>query len=175
MKYLVMLEGKTEKAFIEVLMEKGLFVIDEEDMLDLQPLLKRQIDGYVATMIRQLPFEEKVRVIRIGDKISDKLKKIPKDIIGKIESEEKYLTRPEFEMLMIIHEGLFKEYQKVKSTKKAKVFAKENIKCNGVRYNNSSEWVKEYFTPIDIKKLLTKYRRLLKHDKTQKHLLDLII
>lgn len=174
MKFLVMLEGNTEKAFIEVLMEKGLFVIDEEDMLDQRPLVKRQIDGYVATMIRQLPFEEKVRVIRIGDKMSDKLKRIPRDIIGKIESEEKYLTRPEFEMLLIIHEDLFKEYQKVKSTKKPKVFAKENIKFNGVRYNNTSEWIKQYFESVDLKTLLAEYKKLMKHDKTQKHLLDLI-
>ena len=78
------------------MIEKGLLIIDEKDMLDQRPLVKRQIDGYVAIMIRQLPFEEKVKVVRIGDKMSDKLKRIPKDISGKIESVEKYLTRPEF-------------------------------------------------------------------------------
>ena len=77
-------------------------------------------------------------------------------------------------MLLIIHEGLFKEYQKVKSTKKPKVFAKENIKHNGVRYNNTSEWIKQYFEEVELKKLLSEYKKLLRHDKTQKHLLDLV-
>lgn len=37
MKYLILLEGNSEKAFVEILIDKGIFSIDEDDMLDLKP------------------------------------------------------------------------------------------------------------------------------------------
>lgn len=79
MKYLILLEGNSEKAFIELLIDKGLFKINVDDMLDLRPHQKRQLDSYLLAMIRQLDKDEQVKIIRIGDKITDKLK-IPKDI-----------------------------------------------------------------------------------------------
>ena len=124
-------------------------------------------------MIRQLPPEEKVKIIKIGDKLSDKLK-IPKDIKEKINSEEKYCTKPEFEMLIIISECLYNEYQKVKSKKKPKVFAKENIKHNGKRYTNSQEWIKMYFKDKDICEILTLYKNKSNHNKDEKYLIDVV-
>jgi hypothetical protein len=174
MKYLVLLEGNTEKAFIELLMDKGMFKISADDMLDLRPHQKRKIVPTLHALIRQLPPDEKVKIIKIGDKQSDKLK-IPKDIKEKIHSEEKYCTKPEFEMLIIICEGLYNEYQKVKSKKKPKVFAKENIKYNGKRYRNSQEWIKGYFDDKKIKYSLNEYKRLSKHKKTEKYLIELLI
>lgn len=106
MKYLVLLEGNTEKAFIELLIDKGLFKINVDDMLDLRPHQKRQIDPTLHALIRQLPPKEKVKIIKIDDKLNDKLK-VPKDIKEKIDSEEKYCTKPEFEILIIISEGLY--------------------------------------------------------------------
>lgn len=174
MKYLVLLEGNTEKAFIELLMDKGMFKIDADDMLDLRPHQKRQIDPALHALIRQLPPEEKVKIIKIGDKLSDKFK-IPKDIKEKIDSEEKYCTKPEFEMLIIISEGLYDEYQKVKSKKKPKVFAKEDVKHNGKRYTNSQEWIKGYFEDESkIRRATSEYKRLSKHKKNEKYLFDLI-
>jgi len=174
MKYLVLLEGNTEKAFIELLMDKGMFKIDADDMLDLRPHQKRQIDPALHALIRQLPPDEKIIIIKIGDKITDKLT-IPKDIKDKIDSEEKYCTKPEFEMLIIISEGLYNEYQKVKSKKKPKIFAKERIKCNGKRYNNSQAWIREYFDEEKIKHALSEYKRLTMHKKNELYLMDLIL
>lgn len=177
MKYLILLEGNTEKAFMEVLMEKGMLKIDAEDMLDMRPHQKRQIDTYLLAMIRQLDFSEKIRIIKIGDKMSDKLR-ISKDIVDKIEDEQKYCTKPEFEMLLIIAEGLTKEFEKVKSFTKPKAFAKANIYYNKEKYNNSSEWIKKYFYPWEpekLKKLLKDYLKLKKHSVNEKYLLDLIV
>jgi hypothetical protein len=169
----VLLEGNTEKAFIELLMDKGMFRINADDMLDLRPHQKRQIDSGLQALIRQLPPEEKVKIIKIGDKLSDKLK-IPKDIKEKIDSEEKYCTKPEFEILIIISEGLYEEYQKVKSKQKPKVFAKENIKYNGKRYTNSQDWITTYFDEEAISYALNEYKRVSKHAKTERFLGDLL-
>ncbi len=109
-----------------------MLAINEDDMLDMRPHQKRQIDTYLAALIRQLDPNDKVKIIKIGDKMSDKLR-IPKDLLSKIESEDKYCTKPEFEMLLIIAEGLAREYEKVKSTIKPKSFAKANISHHRIR------------------------------------------
>jgi len=173
MKYLVLLEGNTEKAFIELLLDKGLFKINVDDMLDLRPHQKRQIDPTLHALIRQLPPKEKVKIIKIGDKLTDKLK-VPKDIKEKIDSEEKYCTKPEFEMLIIISEGLYEQYQKVKSKTKPKIFAKENIIFDSKQYNNSQDWIKAYFKEKDIYQILTMYRSKSKHNSSENYLVDLV-
>jgi hypothetical protein len=150
-----------------------MFSINADDMIDLRPHQKRQIDSGLHALIRQLPPEEKVKIIKIGDKLSDKLK-IPKDIKEKIDSEEKYCTKPEFEILIIISEGLYEEYQKVKSKQKPKVFAKENIKYNGKRYTNSQDWITTYFDEETISYALNEYKRVSKHAKTERFLGDLL-
>ena len=177
MKYLILLEGSTEKAFIEILMDKGIFAINADDMLDMRPHQKRQIDTYLLALIRQLDLDDKVKIIKIGDKMSDKLR-IPKDIINKIESEEKYCTKPEFEMLLILAEGLTKEYGKVKSTIKPKSFAKEYIVHNKDKYTNSSKWIKSYFeewNTRNIKNLLQSYKKYKHHHLNENYLIDLLI
>lgn len=69
-----------------------------------------------------------VKIYRIGDKQSDTLK-IPAEYNHKIVGVEKYCTKPELEMLLIIAEQLTGAYEKVKSNMKPKDFAKANIKC----------------------------------------------
>jgi len=173
MKYMILLEGKSEKALVDVIIDKNLFKIDLQDMLDERPFLNRQIDGSLLVMIRQLPIDEKISIIRIGDKMTDILK-IPKDIREKVLSVEKYATLPEFEILLIINEGLYKSYDKVKSKMKPKIFSKKEIKFKGVKYNNTYKWISSYFTNVDIKELLLKYKKISKHEKKDKYLVDLV-
>ncbi|MCF7932087.1 MAG: hypothetical protein K9K93_02855, partial [Acholeplasmataceae bacterium] len=158
MKYLILLEGNTEKAFIELMMDKGMLKIDALEMLDLRPHQKRQIDPSLQVLIRQLPPDEKVKIIKIGDTLTDQLK-IPKDIRHKIASEEKYCTKPEFEMVVIISEGMYEAYQKVKSQKRPKIFAKERIKHHGTRYTNSQKWIIDYFSENNLINALREYKR----------------
>ena len=174
MKYMILLEGTSEKALVDLIIENKLFKIHLEDMIDERPFLNRQIDGSLLVMIRQLPSDEKISIIRIGDKMTDKLK-IPNDIKKKVSCVEKYATLPEFEILLIINEGLYREYDKVKSKKKPKIFAKEKIKFNGKKYNNTYKWINSYFSNVDIKKLLLTYKQVSKHVKNDKYLVDLVL
>ena len=130
----------------------------------------------MLTLIRQLDPKETVKIIKIGDKLTDNLR-INKDIIHKIECEKKYCTKPEFELLLIINEGLIAQYEKVKSTTSPKSFAKTHIKLNGKRYKNTREWVITYFESLSvtrIKYILKEYKRIKKHDKDEGDLLHLI-
>ena len=127
MKYLIMCEGSNELEVVKLLLENDCFTFTMDDLLGLVPYHARQIkgSGQVQTALNMYPGE--VAILRIGDKLSDKLQ-IPKEYQEKIISIEKYCTKPELEMLLIISENLTSEFEKVKSKKKAKTFAKENIK-----------------------------------------------
>jgi hypothetical protein len=173
MRYLVLLEGNAEKAFVGLLMDQGLFKISTDDMLDLRPHQKRQIDPALHALVRQLPPDEKLTIIRIGDTMRDHLR-IPLDIRHKIYSEEKYCTKPEFEMLVIISDGSYDDYQKVKSHVKPKQYAKGHILMNGKRYDNSQQWIRDYFVNRDLKSILNTYKSKARHENGERYLADLV-
>lgn len=126
MKYLVMCEGPNEKAVMDILLEHHLLKFSEDDLLGLVTYHARQIatSAQVRTALNLYPGE--IRILRIGDKQSDALQ-IPPGYQSKIVSVEKFCTKPELEMLLILSEELEQAYVKVKSKMRAKSFAKENI------------------------------------------------
>lgn len=82
--------------------------------------------------------------MRIGDKLSDQLT-IPKEYKGKIKDVKKYCTKPELEMLLIISEGLNADFEKEKSKKSPKIFSKEHIVYHRTRYDNSTDFYRNYY------------------------------
>lgn len=175
MKYLIMCEGANEKKIIEILMKNHKLKIDYDDLVGRQVYQARQIDNpYVTASLGM--YHGKVEILRIGDKQSDRLA-IPKDFRKQIEKVTLYCTLPELEVLLIISENLYKEFTKVKTTKKAKVFAKENITYNKMRYKNDTKFYEEYYGK-DITKLIDaicRYRQLNhSHSKDQHYLAELL-
>lgn len=155
MKYLVMCEGSNELEVVRILLANNRLIFGEDDLLGLTPYHARQIEknAQVRTELNMYPGND-VCVIRIGDKQSDKLK-IPEEYKEKIVAVNKYCTKPELEMLLIINEGLVSEFEKVKSETSPKAFAKRYICCGKKRYNNSNRYIKgiglEYFYVVDKK------------------------
>ncbi len=156
-----MCEGPNEKKIIDILLTNECLKFSQDDLLGLTPFHARQIasSGQVRAELNIYPGQ--VDIYRIGDKQSDKLV-IPKDYKGKIGEIHKFCTKPELEMLLIIAEGLEKEYEKVKSTVTPKEFAKKHIKIGKKRYDNSSKFYDDFFGK-DVKKLIDsikKYQKL---------------
>lgn len=138
---LIMTEGSDEKAFIELLIERGLLKFTKEDLLMEEVYHARQITGRVASDIKMLPQGDCVDIYRFGDKMSDELK-IPKDIIkGKIREKHKICILPEFEMLFILNEGLYDEFIKNKSKMQPNSFYKSKHKG----YSKQASYITEYF------------------------------
>ncbi len=80
-------------------------------------------------------------------------------------------------MLLILNEGLEKKYEKVKSYQSPKAFAKENIRYNGKRYDQSSEFLEMYYGNNNIKKLINnikKYKIYKQHNKDELYLADIL-
>lgn len=175
MKYLIMCEGANEKKIIEILMKNHKLKIDYDDLVELQVYHARKIENPNVTAALRT-YHDKVEILRIGDKQSDKLV-IPQEFKEKIEKVTLYCTLPELEVLLIISENLYKEFIKVKTTKKAKVFAKENITYNKMRYKNDTKFYEEYYGK-DITKLIDaicRYKQLNhSHSKDQHYLAELL-
>lgn len=112
-----MTEGTCEKALLQVLIDKGNFIYSEDSLLYRQIFHKRRIDYSLVEMINLLESSEKIIIIRVADKLEDNFI-IPDEVSDRIISVQKVLTKPEFEMLYILHLGKFKDYVKVKSKMK---------------------------------------------------------
>lgn len=176
MKKLIMCEGPNELAIVKILLKNDMLIFDEDNLLGLTPYHARQISKSAQVKLELNMYSGRVDVIRIGDKQSDELK-VPKEYKEKINSVEKYCTKPELEMLLIIAEGLESEFQKVKSNESPKEFAKENIKYNGVKYNNSTKFYEDYFgtRPELLYDSIIKYHEINKgHKKGEGYLAKLL-
>ena len=160
-----MTEGKTELAFLEVLLEKNILKFNKEELLMEEIFHSRQIEGEIKGYIQLLNYQDKVFIYRVGDGLKDKLI-IPSTILSeKIDGVIDISTTPEFEILFILNENLFEEYLKVKSTMKASSFYKLHNKHYKKQYN----FVYEYFSKMsnqEIINLIDLYVR--KHGKTIK-------
>ena len=177
MKRLIMCDGPNELTVINILLRNNALVFTEDDLLGLTAYHARQISKspQVKVALSAYPCDD-VLVMRVGDTQNDKLS-IPPDFKSKISTVEKYCTKPEIEMLLIISEGMFREYDKVKSSVSPKAFAKANIFCNRLRYNNSTRFFEEYYGN-DCNKLtyaIREYKRIkATHKKDELYLADIL-
>lgn len=176
MKYvLIMTEGSTELALLDVLLEKNLLKFNKKELLMEQMYHSRQIDGEIKGYIQLLNCQDKVIIYRVGDTLKEKLK-IPSTILSeKIDKIIDVSTTPEFETLFIINENLYDEFLKVKSNTKASSFYKMNNK----NYIKKYTFVYEYFSKMNSKEIINlinlyikKRGKTLKND--HKTLKDLI-
>lgn len=176
MKYLIMCEGPNELEIIRMLLEHNKLIFTEDDLLNLVPYYARQIGGNAAVKTALNLYHGEIQVFRIGDKLGDELR-IPKEYREQIIDVRKYCTKPELEMLLIISEKKEVDFEKVKSKVSPKTFSKENIIYNRVRYNNSTEFYREYYGEriellVDT---IKRYKQLKgKHQKDELYLADLL-
>ena len=125
-KRLMMCEGPNELKVMNILLENDVLIFTEDDLLGLTAYHARQIKSstQVRMALNLYPGSD-VLVMRVGDKQTDKLT-IPADYKEKITGIEKYCTMPELEMLLIISEGLVREYERMTSPIMAGFFYAQN-------------------------------------------------
>lgn len=141
---LLMTEGSDEKAFLEVLKEKNLLCFSEEELLMDGIYHKRQMDTQIKAYLQQLPCKDSVDIYRVGDKLTDEIR-IPQSVsTSKIRAKYKVCTLPEFEILLILYEGLYGEFLKQKSKKKPSEFYKEKHKD----YHKQVSYITDYFSEM---------------------------
>lgn len=177
MKLLIMCEGQNELALINILLDNNCLNFNRDDLLGLVPYHARQIKSVpnIKIALNMYPNDD-IKILRIGDSQNEKLN-IPLEYKSKIISVEKYCTKPELEMLLIIAENLVSQFEKVKSNTKPKQFAKQYIKYGKKRYDNSTQFYKDYFQDnCDLLvKCIIDYKKLRNnHKKDELYLADLL-
>lgn len=174
MKYLIMTEGSCEKAVLDVFIEKGILKYKKEDLLYEEIHRSRQIKGDLIAKIEQLPPNEKVTVIRLGDNLSDELK-IPKSLKNKIIKGEKVCIKPEFEILHIIRECKYKTYNKNKHMKPSEYLVNQVL----LDYQKTYAYNYDYFLKMNVEEVrsLIKEYNVLRHETHQRdeYTLDYLI
>lgn len=156
MKYLIMCEGANEKKIIDMLLDNGKLKVTPDDLLGCITYHARQIKKSPMVMGQLRIYGGEVEIWRIGDKQTDRLD-IPTEFRLQIKNVTKFCTLPELEMLLILSEKKFKEYEKGKSHKHPKDFAKENIYINKRKYKGETQFYEEYYGK-DISKLVEAIR-----------------
>ena len=178
MRILLMCEGQNEAVLLNLLLDNNALSFDRDDLIGRRPYPVRQLNN--PTIKSELKhYNKPVKVFRVGDKQNDKLV-IPRDLKNIVTNDNiyKYCTKPELEMLLIINEGLEKEYEKVKKIESPKVFAKEHIKYNGIKYDQSSLFLQMYYGDKNVQNLINNIKRYKtykkQHEKDESYLVDLL-
>ena len=171
-----MCEGSNELEIMRILLNNDKLIFGEDELIGLTPYHARQLsNSQVRTELNMYPRND-VLVMRIGDVQNDTFK-IPNDYKKKIVEVRKYCTKPELEMLLIISEGLVLEFDKIKSKMSPKEFAKKHIKCGRRKYDNSTQFYRDYYgtNPDKLVKAIKEYKRIKGvHKKDEQYLADLL-
>lgn len=172
---LIMTEGNSELAFLNVILEKGLLKFDKKELLTGEIKQCRKIEGEVLANILMLSPNDNVTIYRVGDKLSDTLK-TPKIVLPqKIKAKYDICTLPEFEILFILKENYYAEFSKAKTGIKANEFYRKKNK----KYKKQSEFITDYFSKMsndEIIELINIYisKRGKVHQKNQLTLKEII-
>lgn len=171
-----MCEGPNEKKIMDILLEQDKLIIGRDDLVGREVYHARQIKTSPFVKTQLSIYGDEVEIWRIGDKQSDKLD-IPKEYRTQIKSVKKYCTLPELEILLIISEKKYKEFEKTKTNKHPKQFAKENIVYNRKRYTGETKFYEEYYGN-DVAKLISAIREYKQrnhaHNVEQHYLVEIL-
>lgn len=167
-------EGKAEKAIIDMLLDHNKLIFTREQLLEEKPILTRGAVNFAEHYLGH-SLDRQVSIIRILDSRSEqfKLGDIQKSYLNKIDRKHIYnvVTHPEIEILIIIHANKFQDFQKVKSQEKPSVFCKKIDK----HYKKSEKYWSEYFNEIDdLVRAIQDYYKYQKISKTEYTLKDLL-
>lgn len=160
----ILCEGASEQAILEILLENDVLTIKKESLLDEKVFRERSAESFFKKHMR-VEFDEKVTIYRILDSKNENFKvtnKIKKDFQGKYEVVD-IVTSPEIEMLVIISEGRFTDYLKVKSKVKPSEYCKQSLKLRQIK---EYDFIRDYFS--DVKHLINvikQYHSLMKVNK----------
>lgn len=159
-------EGNSEVQLMTKLLEDGHLAFAIEDILDNRPIHIRQ-PNTILPLINIMPIDEDIVFYRIGDTLRDDFNI---SCFGQMRCEHikviKICTKPEIEMLIIINEHLFEEYQKVKSKMNPKQFVKTYVRD----YVSFASYVSSHDMTWSIKE----YKRIKRNNKDELYIADLL-
>lgn len=162
--YALIAEGKGERVILNILLDNNLLKVTRDDLLEGEVISTRSAKKFEAKHLN-FKIDAELHIYRVLDSDNEKF-----ELTYKNTTVVNILTKPEIEMLIIIDQGLYKQYQKVKSTKKPSDFLKEHMS-----YHKGEKFWESYYQN-DVSKLVSnikEYHRL-RPVKDQMTILDIM-
>ena len=160
----ILCEGAAEQEILEILLENDVLTIKKETLFEEKVFRERSAESFFKKYMR-VDLDEKVTIYRILDSKNENFKiknKIKKDFQGKYEVVD-IVTSPEIEMLVIISEGRFTDYSKVKSKVKPSEYCKQSLNLRKVKEYN---FIRDYFSDVNrLISVIKQYHSLMKVNK----------
>ncbi len=162
-------EGTAERVIINKLIDEGLLIFSRNDLLDEEVLKCRNAKVFQERYLGK-GFSKQITIYRILDSRRENFKlsnayKNKVDVINVI-------TAPEIEMLVIINEGKYRDYQKVKSSVKPSDYCINTLKMPEVK---NYDFINGYFSNIDdLVFSIKEYKKLTKSHKDEMCLADIL-
>lgn len=154
-------EGNSEVQLMQYLLDKNALIFSKEQIIDRRPIHARQ-GKKIKPIIDSMPIDVDIVLYRIGDTLKEKF-----DLSCFGEKRKSHITiidintKPEIEILIIIKEGLYNEYLKLKSKIKPKQFIKQYLK----EYSNFNDYLLQNNLILAIKE----YKRLKHSNKNNRN------
>ncbi|MDR2827955.1 MAG: hypothetical protein LBV51_00855 [Acholeplasmatales bacterium] len=164
-------EGAAEKTIMEILLENNLLSFDYNDVIDLlNPILGSYYRNHINFENEYLNkySQKKIIIYYINDSTKEHFK-ISKKYFSLVEVVE-FKTTPEIEILYIIAQNKYKDFQKYKSSMKPSEYVSNILKVKSVKNYN---FIKSYFTIGILLDVLKYYNKTIKNHKTIYDLLEL--
>lgn len=155
-------EGAFERIVMEVLLDADCLEFSWCDLLEGDLVDLRNARRFTERYLHRDYGEAHIRIIRILDSRSERFD-IPEFFHGKISRIQSYFTRPEIEILVIIHEACYDEYVKKHASLKPSVYCKSILAYPDVK---RVKFVRDYFNdPQRLIGVLKKYKELKGHSE----------
>ena len=162
-------EGSAERAIVNKLLDEDKLIFNRDNMLDNKVLKCRKAKDFEDRYLGK-SFSEPISVYRVLDSRRERF------AIGKLYKHKvkvvNVVTAPEIEILIIINEGKFQDYQKHKSYMMPSDYCKQVLGFKNVK---NYSFVTNYFEDSNILlSAIKKYRRKSKVKKGELCLNDII-
>lgn len=163
-------EGAAERVIMNLLLDNDKLKFTREDLLEEDLLRCRNAKTFEEQYLRK-GFTEQITVLRILDSRRENFN-LSKAYMHKIKVIN-VITAPEIEMLIILKENKYNEYQKYKNANmKPSEFCKSILKYPNVK---SAEFIKDYFNDVDsLVKAIKEYKRVSNVQRGEYTLADLL-
>jgi len=168
--YACICEGAAEEVVINILLDAQKLKFSREDLLEEKVIRCRMAKKFEEHYLRK-HFNKKLTILRILDSKNEnfKLREIYRKKVDVID----VVTSPEIEMLVIINEGKYEEYQKYKSTLRPSEYCTDKL---GMKSVKNSKFLYMYFSDVDkLVNAIKIYKSKTKIDNRKKCLADLLI
>lgn len=169
-------EGSTEKAILDLLIDDNRLIFSREDLVDesflpLQDLKKGKIHVFSERVLSQVDEQDKMDILIVQDRvIVPDFSSLYREKVGEIIILQ---TKPEIEMLLIHHHGLYHEFQKAKSTQNPKHFLAQRLKLKEKQLTSYKEIQKRYTAEM-FERAIREHARVSNTDRGARQLAEIL-